>query len=169
MRFFVRWPTLPELCYLLSYSSFACLLIQLEDRTWRFIQRAFYANPFFSAKPALASARAPSGDFAKPAGAGPRVYVVNFQLTLAELRHGHIAATYVAPGTRLFETDELNVIWAELVDEFATSPYRLGLEIVGVDAYPSPQRLASFRGLTARCPPAALRGCEHLVLSLLLF
>lgn len=75
--------------------------------------------------------------------AWPRVYVVSYQLTVAELRYGCVIASYVVPGVRLFETDELNVIWAELVDELGTSPNRLGLEILAVNACSPPGRHAS--------------------------
>lgn len=69
---------------------------------------------------------------------GPRRYVVRYQLTGAELREGQVVASYVAPYVRLFDTDELNVIWAELMAELGTSPYRLGLEILAIDPYSPP-------------------------------
>ncbi|MFC6225019.1 hypothetical protein ACFP2F_17355 [Hymenobacter artigasi] len=87
-------------------------------------------------------AAAAGGWAAGPASAGPRRYVVSYQLIGAELFEGQVVASYVAPCVRLFETDEFNVIWAELVDEFGTSPYRLGLEILAIEACPLPVRHA---------------------------
>ncbi|MBG8554108.1 hypothetical protein I5L79_11160 [Hymenobacter sp. BT594] len=63
---------------------------------------------------------------------------MSYQLTEAELREGRVVACSVVPCVRLFDTDELTVIWAELVEEHGPWPYRLGLEILAIDAYQLP-------------------------------
>jgi len=70
-------------------------------------------------------------------------YRTKRQLPEAALREGRMVASYVAPCVRRFDTDERKVIWAELVDELGTCPYRLGLEILAIDASSPPVRQAS--------------------------
>ncbi|MGI4737383.1 MAG: hypothetical protein ACRYG7_19630 [Janthinobacterium lividum] len=64
--------------------------------------------------------------------AHPRSYLVSYRLKLAKLRYGRIASVYFAAAVRRFETDELNVILAELYAEVGPSPCLLGLEISSV-------------------------------------
>ncbi|MCR5889992.1 hypothetical protein LRS06_19895 [Hymenobacter sp. J193] len=68
---------------------------------------------------------------------------MNYQLTEAELHEGRVVACSVVPCVRLFDTDELTVIWAELVEEHGPSPYRLGLQILAIDAYRRPSWVSS--------------------------
>jgi hypothetical protein len=129
---------LANLVCMMSFPPLAYLLAQFEDRLYCLAQfvRCFNWQPI--TQPVLASVGVSSGWVGGQALAGVPIYRVNYQLTVAKLRDGRVVASYVVPCVRLFETDELNVIWAELVDELGTSPYRLGLEILAIDAYSPP-------------------------------
>jgi hypothetical protein len=128
---------------MLPFAPLECLLAHVEASLCCFIQRVRGIDQHHFARQHLAAADGASGWEAGSARAWPRRYVVRYQLTGAELREGRVVASYVAPCVRLFDTDELNVIWAELVDELGNSPYRLGLEILAIDAYSTPVRQAS--------------------------
>ena len=117
------------------FPSFACLLAQAENRLGYLVQRVLGTDQHVCGKQRPTTTSKAHRWVTGPTSAGPRVYRVRYQLTGAELRDGQVVASYVAPGVRLFETNELNVIWAELVDELGTSPYRLGLEILAIEAY----------------------------------
>jgi hypothetical protein len=118
---------------MLSFASLRCQLHHRENRFCGLIQRVFdYGVHTLTASGTAAASGASSWE-AEPAVVRPRCYVVRYQLTGAELHEGRVVASYVAPCVRLFDTDELNVIWADLVDELGTSPYRLGLEILSID------------------------------------
>ena len=120
------------------YAPLACLLAYLEDTLCCLARDLLGFAPHREAAPLLAAAsRARGWPAASVEAASPR-YVVRYKLTGAELREGRVVASYVAPCVRLFDTDELNVIWTELLDELGTSPYRLGLEIQAIEAYPPP-------------------------------
>jgi hypothetical protein len=60
------------------------------------------------------------------------VYLVSFQLTLAELRYGRVVNRFAARGSRRFPTAELNVILAYLYEEVGPTATLLGLEIVQI-------------------------------------
>ncbi len=109
------------------------LLAQAADLLLFLVRCMAFVNSPYAATRALTRPGAPPGEEVVLARRVPQRYVVRFQLTGAELFEGRVIATYRAPGVRLFETDELNVIWAELVGELGTSPYRLGLEILAID------------------------------------
>jgi hypothetical protein len=119
------------------------LLAHVEAGLCCLVQRARGIDQHHFARPQLTATDGASGWVTGSAGAWARRYMVRYQLTGAELREGRVVASYVAPCVRLFDTDELNVIWAELVDELGTSPYRLGLEILAIDTYSPPVRQAS--------------------------
>jgi hypothetical protein len=64
------------------------------------------------------------------------VYLVSFQLTLAELRYGRVVNRFAARGSRRFPTAELNVILADLYEEVGPTATLLGLEIVQIVRLP---------------------------------
>jgi hypothetical protein len=70
------------------------------------------------------------------------VYLVSFQLTLAELRYGRVINRFAARGSRRFPTAELNVILADLYEEVGPSATLLGLEIVQIVRLPHSRRKA---------------------------
>lgn len=63
-------------------------------------------------------------------------YEVRYQLKLAELRYGRVAATYFAPCTRRFSTPELNVILADIYAEVGPTAHLLGIEILTITPAP---------------------------------
>ena len=62
----------------------------------------------------------------------PQGYLVSYQLKLAELCCGQVAHTYFAPCTRRFDTDELNVILADIYTEVGPAPTLLSIEILTI-------------------------------------
>jgi hypothetical protein len=70
------------------------------------------------------------------------VYLVSFQLTLAELRYGRVVNRFAARGSRRFPTAELNVILADLYEEVGPTATLLGLEIVQIVRLPPSCRQA---------------------------
>jgi hypothetical protein len=69
---------------------------------------------------------------------GPRVYLVSYQLKLAELRCGQVAHSFFAPCSRRFFTDELNVILADIYTEVGPAPTLMGIEILTICAAGAP-------------------------------
>ncbi|MDF7815120.1 hypothetical protein [Hymenobacter sp. YC55] len=120
-----------------------CLLAYLEDGLCCLAERVFGKDQPRTVAPTISAPGGASNWEASSTLAEPRVYRVRYQLTEAVLREGRVVASYVVPCVRLFDTEELTVIWAELVDELGPSPYRLGLEILAVDAYLPPVRPAT--------------------------
>jgi hypothetical protein len=127
-----------HLIHMSPFAPLACLLAHLEDRFCYLVEDLLGFEPRREAPPQLIAAGLAKGWQAAPAGATSPRYVVRYQLTGAELREGRVVSSYVAPCVRLFDTDELNVIWAEMLDELGTSPYRLGLEIQAIEVCPLP-------------------------------
>lgn len=123
---------------MLLFAPLVCRLAHVEDSLCCLAQRVLGSDQQRLAQQTLSPVGGASGGGVGSAVTGSQRYVVRYQLTGAELREGRVVASYVAPCVRLFDTEELNVIWAELVDELGTSPYRLGLEILAIDAYPRP-------------------------------
>lgn len=123
---------------MLSFASLGCPLPHRENSFCGLIQRVSDHGVHTLTASGTAAASGASSWEAEPAMVRPRCYVVRYQLTGAELHEGRVVASYVAPCVRLFDTDELNVIWADLVDELGTSPYRLGLEILSIDTCSPP-------------------------------
>lgn len=118
---------------MLSFAPLGCLLPRVENRLCCLVQRVFDSGLHALMASETSAAGGASSWEAELAVVRPRCYMVRYQLTGAELHEGQVVASYVAPCVRLFDTDELNVIWADLVDELGTSPYRLGLEILSID------------------------------------
>ena len=131
---------------MLLFPSLACLLASVEDSLYWLVEHVVCRDEQRAAPPTIPAPRVASGWAARSTVAEPRVYLVHYQLTEAELREGRVVASYVAPCVRLFDTEELNVIWVDLVDELGPSPYRLGLEILAVEAHRLPARPANCSG-----------------------
>lgn len=62
----------------------------------------------------------------------PRAYLVSYRLKLACMRSGRVVATFFAPCTRHFATNELNVILADIYAEVDPTANLLGIEILAV-------------------------------------
>lgn len=61
-----------------------------------------------------------------------RTYQVSFQLKRGIMHLGEVSSLFIAPCTRRFSTNELNIILAELYEEVAPSPDLLGIEILTI-------------------------------------
>jgi hypothetical protein len=70
------------------------------------------------------------------------VYLVSFQLMLADLRYGRVVNRFAARGSRRFATAELAIILADLYEEVGPCATLLGLEIVQIIRLPPACRQA---------------------------
>lgn len=87
------------------------------------------ASPHFLPVPSGAGCPA---DLRAYTSAPVRAYRISYQLKLATLCYGKVTGCFFVPASRRFDTDELNVILAELSAEVGPAPHLLGLEIFSI-------------------------------------